>query len=527
MRPARTLLLRALADARVRTLSFAALFFLYGFVQIEGYEKAYPTLADRVSLATNFGNNAGLKLFYGTPHHVETVGGYTDWRVGGVLALAAAFFGLLAAVRAFRSEEDSGRFEIVAAGAITRHAAFVARLAAVGLTLAALWLALLLGLLAGGLAASGAALMALGVIAVAAVYTGIGLVAAELMPSGGAALQLGGALFGLDFLLRVVADIGDHPSLHWLAPLGWAEEVRAFTGARPAVLLLPLAACVVLLSVAFAIERRRDVGAALFAARDSARPRPRLLRSPTLLALRLQALGTGTWIAATALFAVVLGTLAESVVSGLTPSLRAQIAKLGGSGLTTAQGVLGFYFLFFVLEIALFCCSQMAAARGEEAGGRLETLFALPANRIGWFGGRLALASVGALLIALAAGLGAAIGAAGAGATVSFPALIGAGLNCLPASALFLGAAALLVAVAPRQGIGLAYGLVILAFVWYLVGALLRVPGWLLGVSPFDQIGFVPAVSFRAAPAAVMVALGFAAGGVALVRFRTRDLLGA
>jgi len=156
-----------------------------------------------------------------------------------------------------------------------------------------------------------------------------------------------------------------------------------------------------------------------------------------------------------------------------------------------------------------------------------EYCFQVPANRIGWFGGRLALASVGALLIALAAGLGAAIGAAGAGATVSFPALIGAGLNCLPASALFLGAAALLVAVAPRQGIGLAYGLVILAFVWYLVGALLRVPGWLLGVSPFDQIGFVPAVSFRAAPAAVMVALGFAAGGVALVRFRTRDLLGA
>ena len=60
--------------------------------------------------------------------------------------------------------------------------------------------------------------------------------------------------------------------LRWLTPLGWAEELRPFTGARPAVLLLPLAATVLLLVVAERIAARRDIGTGLLPARDTRRP---------------------------------------------------------------------------------------------------------------------------------------------------------------------------------------------------------------------------------------------------------------
>src|SRR5581483_7267816 len=329
---------------------------------------------------------------------------------------------------------------------------FWARLLAIGATIALLWLAFVLGLVVTGLSPADSAFLGLAVIAVAAVYAGVGLVAGQLMPSGGGALQLGGAVFGVDFLLRVVADLGNHPVLHWFAPLGWAEEARAFTDPRPAVLMPPLVTCAALLLIALALERGRDVGGALFASRDSvSRPRMRLLGSATLLALRLQALALVVWLAVTAVYAVLLGTLANSVVSGLSAGLRGQLSKFGAGALTTAEGVLGFFFILFVLEIAFFCCSQAGAARGEEAQGRLETLFALRQSRNGWLGGRLAIAACGALLIALIAGLGTAIGAAASGADVSFAPLIGAGLNCLPAGVLFLGLSLLLVALLPRQ----------------------------------------------------------------------------
>jgi hypothetical protein len=50
---------------------------------------------------------------------------------------------------------------------------------------------------------------------------------------------------------------------------------------------------------------------------------------------------------------------------------------------------------------------------------------------------------------------------------------------------------------------------------------------WMLGISPFHQVGSVPAASFRAAPAAVMLALAATALAAALAVFRNRDLVGA
>jgi energy-coupling factor transporter ATP-binding protein EcfA2 len=96
-----------------------------------------------------------------------TVSGYAAWRVGGTLAIFAAIFGLRAAVRALRTEEDAGR----------------------------------------------------------------------------TALERGGAVVGLLFLLRVIADTaGGVGWLRWAKPLGWAEELRPFAGAHPLALAPPLAA---------------------------------------------------------------------------------------------------------------------------------------------------------------------------------------------------------------------------------------------------------------------------------------------
>jgi polyether ionophore transport system permease protein len=61
--------------------------------------------------------------------------------------------------------------------------------------------------------------------------------------------------------------------LRWATPLGWAEELRPFTGARPAVLLLPVAASVVLLWVAGRLGASRDIGSGLLPVGDTAEPR--------------------------------------------------------------------------------------------------------------------------------------------------------------------------------------------------------------------------------------------------------------
>src|SRR6185312_7637620 len=96
-------------------------------------------------------------------------------------------------------------------------------------------------------------------------------------------------------------------------------------------------------------------------------------------------------------------------------------------------------------------CTQVGAARQEEAE-RLETPLAQPVGRTRWFGGRLLLALAASALLALTAGFLGWAGASVAGADISLPKLLEAGVNALPITALFGGIAALAYALAPRQG---------------------------------------------------------------------------
>jgi ABC-2 type transport system permease protein len=526
--PALALARRAFRDARVRTISFAYLFAAYAYVQPVGYRHTYPARSDRLAFARSFGDNKALRLFYGEPHNLLTVSGYSAWRVGGTLAIFTAIFGLAAAVRALRTEEDTGRMELVLAGVVGRRTAYLSAMAAIAAGSLILWLAEFAGFVAGGLPAGGSAYLALATVSVIPVCVGVGAVASQLAPTRRIALELGGAVVGLLFLLRVIADTSTGLGwLRWTTPLGWAEELRPFAGARPLVLLLPAAATVVALMAAARVAAGRDIGTGVLPARERAQPRLRLLSSPTAQALRSQRSSLIVWTSGVAVFAVVLGVISNSIsAAGISKSLQKAIAKLGSGSIATPTGYLAFVFIFFILAVSLFACAQIGAARHEEADQQLETLLALPVSRRGWLGGRLLLATCAAAAISFAAGLLAWVGAASQGVNVSLPRMLEAGANCLPAALLFLGVAALAYAIVPRASAAIAYGLVSVTFLWQLVGSLLGAPKWLVNLTPFAHIGLVPAQPFRATAAAIMLALGTAGALAALSIFARRDLVG-
>jgi ABC-2 type transport system permease protein len=392
-----------------------------------------------------------------------------------------------------------------------------------------LWLAMFTGLIAAKLPAAGSAYLALAVVSVVPVFVGVGAVASQVAPTRRLALGFGSVAVAVAFVLRVVADTSSGlGTLRWATPLGWVEELRAFASPRPAVLLLPLAAAVVLLGVAWAIALRRDVGAGLFYAHDSAPPNDRLLGSPTAQALRAERGILAAWVLGIGGFAFILGVISNSISAADIPkSLEQQLEKLGLASIATPSGYLSLTFLFFVFAIGLFACSQAAATRREEAEQLLETLFSLPVGRGRWLVGRIVLAAGTACALALLAGLCAWAGAASQGADVTFGGMVGAGANCLPAALLFLGIGMLAFAVVPRATAGVAYGLAALAFVWELFGSIVGAPSWVLDLSPFHHIGLVPQQPFRPGAAAVMLTIAVASAVAAVLIFERRDLTGA
>jgi ABC-2 type transport system permease protein len=524
--PASAIARRAFADARVRTYSFAALFGVSGLLQATAYRAAYPTAAERLDLARTVGGNTAVRLLYGTPHDLLSVGGYVGWRVGGGMAIFASVWALLGAVRAMRADEEAGRAELVLAGVVGRRAAFVAQLAAIVAGAGVLWLVTFLALVAGKLAVGGAAYLALAIVSVVPAFAGAGALASQLAPTKRLATGLATGVLAVAFALRAIADTspGDLGRLRWITPLGWAEELRPFAGPRP-LLLLPLALAGVLpLVAAGALATRRDIGRGLLPVRDSTPPRLSLLGSPAQLALRSGRGGMVAWLVGVGAFGFLMGVLSDAVTSGLSDSVRRQLAKLGPDSVATPSGYLGFTFVFFLLAVSLFCCAQIGAARVEEGDQRLETLLALPVARARWLAGRLLLAALGAAVVALAAGVFAWAGAATQSAGVSLAQMLGAGANCLPAALLFLSLAALAFALVPRASSALAYGLVAVAFLWETIGALLDLPEWLLALSPFHDVGLVPAEPFEAGAAGIMLGVAAVAAIAAVYAFRRRDL---
>ncbi|MGZ4177391.1 MAG: polyketide antibiotic transporter [Solirubrobacteraceae bacterium] len=517
---------RQLADHRRRTLAFGALFAGVAYIQPAAYRHAYPTLASRESFARTFGGDKAIRLFYGVPHDLLTIGGYTAWRVGAVLAVVAGIWGLVAAAGALRGEEDALRAETVLALPVDRTGTLGAALTALAVQAAVILFVLWGALLAAGLPAPQSAFLAIAVGSTIPVFIGIGALASQLVATRRRAVELAAGCLALAFATRVLADTaGGVGWLRWLSPMGWVEEMRPFAHPAPAVLALPAAAGAALIAASLSIARRRDVGTAVWQSHDARLPRRWGLGSPEGFALRSEAVPLLWWLIGIGTFAALIGMISKSVsAGGIPPALRRELARVGGGTVTTPAGYLGFTFLIFVLVLGLFACSQVSAARTEELEGRLETMLAAALGRARWLAGRLLVAAAALGLLSLTAALLAWSGARAAGARVSLSGLLEAASNGVAVGLLFLGLGALAYALVPRAATALAYGLVTVSFLWQLFGSALGAPRWLINLSPFAHLGLAPAQPFRLGPVIVMAAIGLAGAGAAAPVLRRRDL---
>ena len=524
--PGWAILRHALRGERVRLGVIAAIWVLYAVANVVGYRDTYGTAAERARFATAFKDNIALRLFYGVPRDLASVGGYAEFRVAGILSIVAAAWGLFAAVRALRGEEDSGCYELMLAGAIGRGRALAAAFAALGLEclalLGVLWVTLLATAVApGDMTAGQTLLLSAGIAAPAAVFVAVGALTSQLAPTARGAQAMAGALVAFALLVRIAADVTHgHGWLRWLGPLGWTEEVHPVTGARPGVLLLFLAAIGLAGGGAVAIAARRDIGNGLFRRHDARPSRFVLLGSPSQAAARAELVPLAVWVVGVGVFAVVLGAFAQSIAD----EARRSGLRSFGLPLTTARGYLSVVFSFFAFVTAMFAVTHVGGLRDEEGSGRLETLLALPVGRRGWLAGRLALAGATTAVLALAAGVLVWLGSLLTGGGVGLVGLLAAGVNCLPVSWLFLGLGVLAFAALPRSSPGVMLTLVSVVYLWQLVGALVSAPSWLLAASPFHFVSAVPERAFDLVGAGAMVAVGVAAGLAALAVFERRDL---
>ena len=511
---------------------WGGVFALMVWALVSQFAKEYPTAADRARLVETMGADVGSQAIFGPAHHLDTVAGYTAYHAVGVLGLVVAVWGLLAATRLLRGEEQAGRWELLLAGQTTRRRATAAAIGGLGIGLLTLWAVTAAAAVVVGRSAdarftvSASLFMAVAAVAATGMFLAVGALCSQLVATRRRAAGLAAGIFGVAYLLRAVAASGTSLRwLRWASPLGWVDELHPLTGSRPLALLPILGATAALAGLTIVLAGRRDLGASVLPTSDTAAPRTRLLTSPLGLACRLDRGTAAGWIAGLGGGGLILGLSTKTMEDVWANQFGGVFARLGGA--TGGATYLGLVFLIITLQVATAAAGQIAVTREEEAEGYLDHLLARPVARLPWLAGRFTVAAAALVGAGVVAGLLTWAGAASTGADLRVATVLAAGVNVVPAGIFVLGIGTLLHGLAPRLAVAVAYGLVAWSFLVEIVGASLGASRWLLDTSLLHHLARAPAAPVRWDSAAILVAVGLAAAAIGAIGFIRRDLKGA
>jgi ABC-2 type transport system permease protein len=480
-------------------------------------------------LVEDLASNPALRALYGTPFDLASPGGFTVWRLGMFLAATTGLWGLLTATRLLRGEEEAGRADLVLTAPISRRRLTDVTMLVVAVAAPIIGAAVALGFIATSQAVSSSALFGAGIALLTLDFIAVGALTSQLLGTRRHASGAAGLALGATFLLRMVADGSSGLGwLRWSTPFGWLEELRPFADERAFPLVLLAALAVGLGGLALGLSRERDLGDGIVRERDNAELRPRLLHSALGFQWRQGLGGLVGWGLALVATGLVIGGITSAFTAYVAenPDVQEFVGRFGFGDLGTVAGFVGSIDVFAAMAIALFVVTATNRVWEDEQERRLELVYPSPVTRPEWLGASM-LSTVGAALV-VSAGCSVATWVAVQAANGDLglaDAALGL-LNTLPAVAVFLGTAVLLLGVKPevtRVGAG---GFVIVALFISVFGPTVKLPVWALDLSPFHHLAPAPAAPVAWEATTVLLVLAGALSLAGFVAYRQRDLRG-
>ena len=509
----------ALRRDRVRLSIWIASLTLMMVYAPSAIKLAYPEEAQRAARVNLLKTPAGMIL--GGPMF-----GVKETDMGVMMAnelmltliIAASILSILTVIRHTRAEEESGAAELVLSSVVGRHARTYAALIVVGGVNAILAVTMTVAMAATGFGVVDTAAMCLGVTGVSMVFGAVAAVTAQLWRAARAASGAAMGALALAALVRGVGDVIDNSgsALSWFSPIAWAQQMRAFVDVRwwPFAMLVALAVGLIALSAVLESSRQYDDGVL---PSTGEHPNARPIKSVFGLHLRLQRGQTIGWTVGLFLSGLAFGSMTKSLLDAAEGNelLQRVLAQQGTDGVYTTLTQ------FLAAAATAYVVSAVLRIWGDEESGLGEVVLAGAVSRWRWLVTAAAAAVAGSAVLMFFAGLGMGLGA---GITIGEPQTIWrltlAGSAFVPAMATMAGVAAL--AVALRQA-WIGWLAVTFVVVSLYLGALLRLPQWLLDASPIGQTKAPSEYSAVALTAMVLAALALTL--VAGAIYRRRDAI--
>ncbi|MGV0745478.1 ABC transporter permease [Mycolicibacterium sp. XJ870] len=480
---------------------------------------AYPEEAQRLARVNLLKTPAGMMLggpLFGTRE--TDLGVMMANELMLTLIVATSILAILTVIRHTRAEEESGAAELVLSSVVGRRARTAAALILVGGVNAILALTMTVAMASTGFAFVDTAGMCLGVTAVAMVFGAVAAVTAQLWRQARTATGAAMATLALAVLVRGIGDVINNSgsALSWFSPIAWAQQMRPFVELRwwPFGLLVALA--IALMAVAGVLQERRQYDDGTIPSTGERPNAPEITR-PLGLHLTLQRGQTIGWSVGLFLAGLAFGSMTKSLLDAAEDNeLIARVLSAQGN-----DGVYTTMTQFLAAAATAYVVSAVLRVYSDEQNGLGEPVLAGAVSRWHWLLSAVTSAVIGSVILMFCAGLGNGLGA---GLTLGEPETIArltlAGLAFVPALAVMAAVAALAVALRASWIGWLAVTFVIAAL--YL-GALLRLPQWLIDLSPVGQT--TAPSDYPMMALAVMVAAATLLTLVAGWLYRRRDAL--
>ncbi|MCZ7436691.1 hypothetical protein O7598_09845 [Micromonospora sp. WMMC241] len=478
------------------------------------------------ALAVLAGNPA-IRTLFGEPVALDTVGGFTVWRTGVVLAVLLSVWGTLVTTRVTRGEEEAGRWDLLLAGRLSRPALLGRHVAVLTAAMILIGITLAVALTAVGSPAPGAVVHAAGLAAAGLVAVAAAALAAQIFPTRSGATGATLAFLGVGLMARMVGDgVTALGWLRWLPPYGPLALLRPYRDDRWSPLVVLALTAIALAVAALALAGRRDARDGLLAPATGRSSRLRLLGSVEAFAIRRMLRPFAGWSAGIGAYFLLIGMLAESLTGFLAdnPRFADLAAQAGFAGLGTVRGYAATLFALLAVPVGAFTAVRLAALAAAETGERLTLLLAGPVTRGRLLNAEILTTAAGAAVLVTVAATATWLGASLVDANLPLSAALAGAWNTLPVALLSLAAATVALGRAPRGVV--AWGMMPTAggFLLTVVADSIDAPGWVSAVSPYRHLAAVPQAVPDWPALAAMGAVAVAAVMVGRHAYQRRDL---
>ncbi|WP_072690312.1 ABC transporter permease [Rhodococcus marinonascens] len=472
--------------------------------------------------ATTAASPAQIAMF--GPIFSSSLGSVGLWKAGiyyTFIALAV----ILTFIRHTRAEEETGRAELLDSTSVGRYASLTAALTFTGGTSVIAGILCTATLLTQDVPVAGSVAFGASLACSGLVFAGVAAVSAQLSAGARVARGIALSVLGAAFALRAVGDAGSG-TLSWFSPLGWALQIRPYADERWWVVLPSLATTAVLVWVAYALVRRRDVGSGLIAERPGPTTASPALSGTLGLAWRMHRGTLAAWTVGLGLFGLLIGSAATGIGGqvGDSQAIRDIMTRMGGSD-SLEESFIGYAFTMLGIAAAAYAISASLRLHSEENAQRIESVTAGPVGRVRFASSHILFALLGSAIAVVAAGVtaGVAYGVSIDDVGGTLPGVVGAALVQVPAIWMLAGVTVVLFGVIPRFAPA-AWGVLVAFLLIFMVGSIAQFPQAVLNLEPFSHAPKLPGEQFEATPLMWLLLITGVLITAGMTAFRRRDL---